>query len=298
MSHSQAGSGGQFKADIPQQSQKLPGLEQHLTPAPESTRLEGHGEFYEYAGSGKLKDRAVLITGGDSGIGRAIAALMAREGADITIVYLPAEQVDAEDTKKLVESAGRRCLLVPFDLKGYKQAGEVIEKHMREYGRLDTLVNNASKQMQCKDFAEINLDDVSSTFDTNILQMFAMTKFALPHMKKGSSIINTTSVVAFRGTPAMIDYAATKGAIVAFTRALAKNLIPKGIRVNAVAPGPVHTPLQPASRPDEQMEGFGTKSQIGRPGQPSEVATSYVFLASADATLYHGQILHPYPLGD
>lgn len=157
MSHSQAGSGGQFKADIPRQSQNLPGLEQHLTPAPESTRLEGPGEFYEYVGSGKLKDRAVLITGGDSGIGRAVSALMAREGADITIVYLPAEQVDAEDTKKLVESAGRRCLLVPFDLQNYKQAGEVVEKHIREYGRLDTLVNNASKQMQCKDFAEINL---------------------------------------------------------------------------------------------------------------------------------------------
>ncbi|RPB04355.1 oxidoreductase [Choiromyces venosus 120613-1] len=298
MTSSQAGSGGEFKANIPPLSQNLPGLEKELAPTPESTRLEGPTGFREYVGSGKLRDYAVLITGGDSGIGRSVAALMAREGADCTIVHLPQEQPDAEDAKKLVESAGRKCLLVPFDLENYKDAGSIIEKHMKEYGRLDTLVNNASKQMQCKEFSEIDLDNVSSTFNTNILQMFAVTKYALPHMKKGSSIINTTSVVAFRGTPSMVDYAATKGAIASFTRALAKNLTPKGIRVNAVAPGPVHTPLQPSSRPDEQMEGFGSKSQIGRPGQPSEVATSYVFLASAEASLYYGQILHPYPLGD
>lgn len=150
----------------------------------------------------------------------------------------------------------------------------------------------------CKDFAKINLEDVESTFHSNILQMFAITKFAIPHLKKGSAIINTTSTVAFRGTAHMVDYAATKGAIVSFTRSLAKNLAPQGIRVNAVAPGPVHTPIQPASRPPEQMEGFGRDSLLGRPGQPSEIAPSFVFLASADATLYVGQVLHAYPLGD
>ncbi|KAH8150897.1 uncharacterized protein LAJ45_05079 [Morchella importuna] len=222
---------------------------------------------------------------------------MAREGADITIVYLPEEQPDAEDTKAMVEKEGRQCLCIPFNLENVKECGQIIDQHMKKFGKLDVLVNNASKQVMCNDIADIDLDVVSSTFQSNIIQMFAMTKFAVPHMKKGGSIINTTSVVAFRGTPEMIDYAATKGAIVAFTRALAKNLTPKGIRVNAVAPGPVHTPLQPASRPAEQMEGFGQKSQIDRPGQPSEIAPTYVFLASAEASLYYGQIMHPYPMG-
>ncbi|KAI9794066.1 MAG: hypothetical protein M1816_006691 [Peltula sp. TS41687] len=293
-----AGEKGQFKLVEKAQAQSLPGSEVAMDPTSEATKLEGEGRFVEYKGVGKLTGKKVLITGGDSGIGRSVAILMARENADITIVYLPEEQEDAENTKKAVEGENQSCLLIPGDLMDNKTCQNAVDAHVKQYGKIDVLVNNASKQVMCKDFADIDLDTVESTFRSNILQMFALTKYALPHMGKGSSIINTTSVVAFRGTSSMVDYAATKGAIVGFTRALAKNLIPKGIRVNAVAPGPVHTPLQPASRPEEQMEGFGTQSQIGRPGQPSEIAPTYVFLASREAELYYGQVLHPYPLGD
>jgi len=289
-----------FGGGIPANEQKLPGNQKDMPqPQPEVSRLEGPGgKLYEYWGVGKLGGKKALITGGDSGIGRSVAVLMAREGADVSIVYLEDEQQDAEDTKALVEKEKRKCLLIPFDLTNWKDCKKIVDKHVEEYGKLDILVNNAGKQIMVEDFEKIDLDNVESTFRTNILQMFALTKYALPHMQKGSSIINSTSVVTFRGTANMVDYAATKGAIVGFTRSLAKNLVKKGIRVNAVAPGPVHTPLQPASRPAEQMEGFGEGSQIGRPGQPSEVAPSYVFLASNEAELYHGQILHPYALGD
>lgn len=293
-----AGQQGQFKPVEQAQQQSLPGTEKDMAPTSEATKLEGSDSFVEYKGVGKLRGKKVLITGGDSGIGRSVAILMAREGADITIVYLPEEQEDAEATKRSVEREGQSCLLIPTDLMVNENCRKVVEEHVKKYGKLDVLVNNAGKQFMCKDFAEINLDNVESTFRSNILAMFALTKYALPHLEKGSSIINTTSVVAFRGTTSMIDYASTKGAIVSFTQSLAKNLAPKGIRVNAVAPGPVHTPLQPASRPAEQMEGFGSDSQIGRPGQPSEIAPSFVFLASKEAELYYGQILHPYPFGD
>ncbi|KAK4952220.1 hypothetical protein LTR28_006728 [Elasticomyces elasticus] len=292
------GKDGEFKPIDQAQAQKLPGTEKAMQPTSESTKLEGEGGFQEYKAAGKLKDLRALITGGDSGIGRSVAILYAREGADVSIVYLPDEQEDAEDTKKAIEKEGGSCLLIPGDLMGNDTCKSAVEQHVNKYGCIDVLVNNASKQLMCEDFAEIDLDNVESTFRSNVLQMFAITKYALPHMKKGGSIINTTSTVAFRGTAAMVDYAASKGAIVGFTRALAKNLVSKGIRVNAVAPGPVHTPLQPASRPAEQMEGFGQKSQLGRPGQPSEVAPSFVFLASRDSELYYGQILHAYPLGD
>jgi NAD(P)-dependent dehydrogenase (short-subunit alcohol dehydrogenase family) len=299
MSESHVSKDGKFQP-VPgkAQAQNLPGSEGDMQPSSESTKLEGEGQAYEYAPAGKLKGCKSLITGGDSGIGRAIAVLFAREGSDVTIVYLPEEQDDANETKKLVEKEGRKCLLVPGDLMDKNKCKEAVQKHVDEYGIIHVLVNNASKQIMCEDFAEIDLDNVESTFRSNILQMFAITKFALPHMKKGASIINTASTVAFRGTSSMVDYAATKGAIVAFTRSLAKNLLPKGIRVNAVAPGPVHTPLQPASRPAEQMEKFGEKSQLGRVGQPSEIAPSFIFLASKDSELYYGQVLHAYPLGD
>ncbi|OBT89096.1 hypothetical protein VE02_02003 [Pseudogymnoascus sp. 03VT05] len=292
------GSGGQFEPVKEKQAQPLPGSEKAMKPTSESTALEGSEVFVEYVGSGKLKGKKVLITGGDSGIGRAVAIIFAREGADVTIVFLPEEKEDAEDTKNSVEKEGKKCLLVAGNLMDNSKCKEAVEKHVKAYGEINVLVNNASKQVMCQDFAEIDLENVESTFRSNILQMFAVTKYALPHMKKGSAIINTTSTVAFRGTPDMVDYAATKGAIVSFTKALAKHLMPKGIRVNAVAPGPVHTPLQPASRPAEQMEGFGKKSGIGRPGQPSEIAPSFVFLAGKDSELFYGQVLHAYPIGD
>lgn len=269
-----------------------------MKPPSTATALEGKDGFVEYKAAGKLKGNKALITGGDSGIGRAIAILFAREGSDVSIVYLPEEQPDAEETKKMIENEGRECLLIPGNLMDNETCHKAVEEHVRKFGIIHVLVNNASRQIMCDDIAKINLDDVESTFRSNILQMIALTKFAVPHMRKGGSIINTTSTVAFRGTSSMIDYAATKGAIVSFTRALAQQLIPKGIRVNAVAPGPVHTPLQPASRPAEQMEGYGSGSKLGRVGQPSEVAPSYVFLASKDSELYYGQILHAYPFGD
>jgi len=298
MADANGGEKGEFKPIKHGQQQTLPGTEKDMEPSSEPTKLEGDGEFVEYTPAGKLKGKKALITGGDSGIGRSVAVLFAREGADVTIVYLPDEQEDAEETKNMVEKEQKKCLLIAGDLMDNKTCEKAVGQHVEVHGQIDILVNNASKQIQCPEFAEIDLENVESTFRSNILQMFAVTKFAVPHMPKGSSIINTTSVVAFRGTTGMIDYAATKGAIVSFTRSLAKNLVSKGIRVNAVAPGPVHTPLQPASRPAEQMETFGEKSQIGRPGQPSEIAPSFVFLAAKDSTLYHGQVLHPYPFGD
>ncbi|KAM4061188.1 enoyl-(Acyl carrier protein) reductase [Hirsutella rhossiliensis] len=289
---------GEFKPVPDRQAQNLPGLEKDLHPSSETTKLQGKHDFQEYRAAGKLSDSKALITGGDSGIGRAVAVLFAREGADLSIVYLPEEQQDAEETRDLVRKEGRECLLIAGDLMDNETCRKAVQQHVDKYGKIDVLVNNASKQIMVDDFKDIDLDNVESTFRSNILQMFAMTKYALQHMGRGGSIINSTSVVAYRGTPSMVDYAATKGAINSFTMSLAKQLVPKGIRVNAVAPGPVHTPLQAASRPPEQMEGFGKKSQLGRPGQPSEIAPSFVFLASKDSELYHGQVLHPYPQGD
>ncbi|KAK4640016.1 hypothetical protein QC761_611380 [Podospora bellae-mahoneyi] len=290
--------GGEFQPVKEAQAQNLPGLDKNMKPESESTKLEGKNQLHEYKGSGKLKGNKAFITGGDSGIGRSVAVLFAREGSDVTIVYLPEEQEDAEKTKTLVEAEGQQCLLFPGDLMDAETCRKAVQVHVDKFGKIHVLVNNASKQIMCQDITDIDLENVESTFRSNILQMFAITKYAVKHMEKGGSIINTTSTVAFRGTGAMVDYAATKGAIVSFTRSLAKQLIPKGIRVNCIAPGPVHTPLQPASRPAEDMEGFGEKYAMGRPGQPSEVAPSFVFLASKDAELYYGQVLHPYPLGD
>ncbi|ROT40201.1 general stress protein [Sodiomyces alkalinus F11] len=289
---------GQFKPVSEKQAQNLPGSEQAMQPKSEPSKLEGKDQLHEYRAAGKLEGSKALITGGDSGIGRSVAVLFAREGADVSIVYLPEEQEDAEETKKMVENEGRKCLLISGDLMDNETCHKAVQKHVETFGKIHVLVNNAGKQIMCPDFKEIDLANVESTFRSNILQMFAITKHALHHMERGGSIINTTSTVAFRGTATMVDYAATKGAITSFTRSLAKQLVSKGIRVNAVAPGPVHTPLQPASRPAEQMEGFGEQSQLGRVGQPSEIAPSYVFLASKDSTLYYGQVLHAYPLGD
>ncbi|KAK5656591.1 hypothetical protein OQA88_4570 [Cercophora sp. LCS_1] len=284
------------------QAQNLPGqglLEKDTDPSSESTKLEGDAQTYEYAGANKLNGRKSLITGttlvdacrnlpsspagptcATSEIGRAVEVLFAREGSGVTIVYLPEEQTDAEKTERLVEKGGRKCLLVPGDLMDNATCKEAIV---------------------CGDFAETDLDNAESTFRSNILHMFAATKYALLHMKMGasiiSSVINTTSTVGVRGTASLVGCAAAKGAIVSFTKALAESLLPKGIRVNAVALGPVDTPLQPASRPAEQMEEFGSKSQLGGPGQPSEIAPSFVFLAAQDLELYHGLVLHAYLLG-
>ncbi|RYP89791.1 hypothetical protein DL770_004085 [Monosporascus sp. CRB-9-2] len=293
-----AASQGEFKPVPEKQAQDLPGLEKNMKPSSEPTKLEGKGGFSEYKPAKKLEGNKALITGGDSGIGRSVAVLFAREGSDVSIVYLPEEQEDAEGTKRLVEQEGRECQLIAGNLMDNETCRRAVQQHVDRFGALHVLVNNASKQVMCDDITQIDLDMADSVFRSNILQMIAMTKYAVPHMGKGASIINTTSTVAFRGTKAMVDYAATKGAIVSFTRSLAKQLVSKGIRVNAVAPGPVHTPLQPASRPAEEMEGFGQGSQLGRPGQPSEVAPSFVFLASKDSELYYGQVLHAYPLGD
>ncbi|ROW14039.1 hypothetical protein VPNG_04046 [Cytospora leucostoma] len=294
-----AAQGGEFKPVPVAQSQSQPGLEKDLKPTSESTKLEGKDGFVEYLAAGKLKGNKALITGGDSGIGRSVAVLFAREGSDVSIVYLPEEQEDAEETKKLVEKEGRQCLLIPGDLMENATCKKAVDEHIKKFGKLHVLVNNASKQVLSDDFANIDLEIVESTFRSNILQMFAVTKYALPHLEKGASIINVSSTQAFKGGETAVDYSATKGAIVSFTRSLGKQLMSKGIRVNAVAPGPVHTPIQVASRPAEQMEGFGKQqSGIGRPGQPSELAPSFVFLASKDASLYYGQILNAYPLGD
>jgi len=279
--------------NIPKQTQKLPGSEQEMEPKSESTRLETPAGLQEYIGVGKLKGKKAIITGGDSGIGRAVAVLMAREGVDSTIVYLPDEREDAQETKEMIAKENRQCELTEFDLTDFKKVETIVKKHMDKFGALDILVNNASQQVFCKDFEQISLDQVESTFKSNILAMFAMAKYSLPHMKTGSSIINTTSVTAYRGSPGLVDYSSTKGAIVSFTRALAKHLGPKGIRVNAVAPGPVHTPLQPATRPPEEMENFGNDTIFERVAQPSEIAPSFVFLASAEAAMYTGQVLHP-----
>ncbi|KAL4900434.1 hypothetical protein BDW74DRAFT_95471 [Aspergillus multicolor] len=287
-----------FQAPQSAQTQNTPGLESKMQPASESTKLETSDGIAEYKGSGKLAGKKALITGGDSGIGRSVAALYAKEGADITIVYLPVEEDDAQETKRLVEAEGKQCLLIPGDLRDRDFCKDAVDKHVQKYGTINILVNNASQQFSCPDLAEINLDTVEDVFKTNIIQMFAMTKFSLPHMNKGDSIINNTSVTTFRGTASMVDYASTKGAIVGFTRSAALQLIPKGIRVNAVAPGSTYSPIQVDTRDEEQMQGWASKKPLGRPGQPSEVATSFVFLASSDASLFYGQIMHPYPLGE
>ncbi|KAJ5095689.1 Short-chain dehydrogenase/reductase SDR [Penicillium alfredii] len=292
------GEHGTFKAPPGAQSQQKPGLESKMAPASESTKLEAEGQFVEYVGSGKLKDKKVLVTGGDSGIGRSVAVLMAREGADISIAFLPGETEDAECVKTMVEKEGRSCLLIPGDLRDRNACRCTVEEHVKKFGKINVLVNNASKQYMYKEFVDTDLDKTEDIFKANIIQMIAVTKFALAHMSRGDCIINTSSVVALRGSATMVDYAATKGAIVSFTRSLAAQLIPKGIRVNAVAPGAIYTPIQADTREAKQMEGWGQKAGLGRPGEPSEVATSFVFLASPDAALYYGQVMHCYPLGD
>lgn len=256
-----------------------------MDPQPES-------EKPGYRGSGKLRGKVALITGGDSGIGRAVSILFAREGADVAVVYLD-EHTDAEDTKGLVEAEGHRCLLLAGDVGDRAFCRQAVEQTVRELGRLDVLVNNAAVQFVQERVEDISEEQLERTFRTNIFSYFFMTQAALPHLKKGSAIVNTTSITAYQGNPLLIDYSSTKGAILAFTRALSQSLVEKGIRVNAVAPGPIWTPLIPASFPEDKVASFGADTPMGRPGQPEEVAPCYVFLASDDSSYISGQTLHP-----
>ena len=269
----------------PQHQEQRPGIESEMTPRP---RAEDPG----YRGAGKLQGKVALITGGDSGIGRAVAVAYAKEGADSAIVYLN-EHGDAEETKRLVEKEGCRCVTIAGDIGDERFCRQAVERAIGELGRLDILVNNAAEQHPQDSIEQISAEQLERTFRTNIFAMFYMVKAALPHLKEGSAIINTTSVTAYKGSPQLLDYSSTKGAIVAFTRSLSQSLVEKGIRVNGVAPGPIWTPLIPSTFPEEKVEQFGADVPMQRPGQPEEVAPSYVFLASDDASYMAGQILHP-----
>ena len=243
-------------------------------------------------GAQRLKDKVAIITGGDSGIGRAVAVAFAKEGAHLAISYLN-ETRDAEETQQIVENLGQRCLLLPGDISNEMHCRYIVHSALESFGRLDVLVNNAAVQYPQENLEDISSEQLQKTFAVNFFSFFYLSKFAVPHLKPGSSIINTTSVTAYRGSDDLIDYAATKGAIVSFTRSLASGLSKRGIRVNAVAPGPIWTPLIPASMDPEKVEKFGSDTPLGRPGQPEEIAPCYVFLASEEASYMTGQVLHP-----
>jgi NAD(P)-dependent dehydrogenase (short-subunit alcohol dehydrogenase family) len=245
-----------------------------------------------YKGSGKLESKVGIVTGGDSGIGRAVAIAFAKEGADIVIAYLN-EHGDANDTRNEIEHCGRKCVLISGDVGDDKFCAEVVAKAISTFGHIEILVNNAAEQHVRDSILDIDNSQLEKTFRTNIFSMFYMVKAALPHLKKGARIINTTSVTAYKGSPHLLDYSATKGAIVAFTRSLSLQLMEKEINVNGVAPGPIWTPLIPSTFPPDEVADFGKKVPMKRPGQPDEVAPCYVFLASQDSSYIAGQILHP-----
>jgi NAD(P)-dependent dehydrogenase (short-subunit alcohol dehydrogenase family) len=256
-----------------------------MKPRPQTARKDQRG-------SGKLAGRVAIITGGDSGIGRAVAVAFAREGADVAIIYR-SEHNDARETVDMVEAEGQTCLMMAGDIGKEAFCQRAVAKTVKKLGRLDILVNNAAEQHPAKSITGISSAQLERTFRTNIFSFFYLAKVALAHLPKGGSIINTTSVTAYRGSPALVDYAATKGAIVAFTRSLAMQLVEKGIRVNGVAPGPIWTPLIPSTFKADKVQTFGSDVPMARAGEPAEVAPAYVFLASNDASYFTGQILHP-----
>ncbi|WP_342041577.1 SDR family oxidoreductase [Bacillus sp. OTU2372] len=268
----------------PQHQNHQPGVESEMNPRPVSVDPN-------YKPGGKLAGKTAIITGGDSGIGKSVAIYFAKEGADVAIVYLEEHQ-DAEETKQLIEAEGRRCLLFSGDIGSEDTCKDILDKTINEFQKLDILVNNAAEQHPQKSLLDITSTQLEKTFRTNIFSFFYMTKMALPHLKKGASIINTASITAYHGNEQLLDYSATKGAIVSFTRSLAMSLAKQGIRVNGVAPGPIWTPLIPSTFPEDQVAAFGGNTPLGRAGQPHELAPSYVYLASDDASYVSGQMIH------
>ena len=268
-----------------QHQDRQPGREYKMKPLPRA-------KDEKHRGSGKLQGMVTIITGGDSGIGRAVAIAFAKQGADVAVVYLE-EHKDAKETQRLVEKEGRKCLLIDGDVGKEEFCRKAVAETARRFGRIDILVNNAAEQHLQDSIEKITARQLERTFRTNILSFFFMTKAAMKHLKKGATIINTTSVTAYKGSPHLLDYSSTKGAIVSFTRSLSQALAKKGIRVNGVAPGPIWTPLIPSSFQEKDVETFGSDVPLRRPGQPEEIAPSYVFLASDDSSYMTGQILHP-----
>jgi NAD(P)-dependent dehydrogenase (short-subunit alcohol dehydrogenase family) len=268
----------------PQHQQQQPGIESQMNPRP---RFEDKA----YRAAGKLLNKVAIITGGDSGIGRAVAVTYAKEGADVAIIYLN-EHEDAEETKRQVEAEGRKCIKLAGDIGQENFCKQAIEETVKQLGKLDILVNNAAEQHPQQNIEDITADQLERTFRTNIFSFFYMVKASLVHLKEGSAIINTTSITAYEGNEQLIDYSATKGAIVTFTRSLSQSLISRGIRVNGVAPGPIWTPLIPSTFNEQQVAKFGADTPMKRAGQPEELAPSYVFLASDDSSYMAGQILH------
>ena len=269
---------------FPEQAQEPPGLESEMDPRPD------YGER-SYQGFDRLRGKAAIVTGGDSGIGRAVAVAFAREGADVLLSYLSEEEVDAKETAAVVEAAGRRAVAVPGDIGDEAHCQELVARALAELGRLDILVNNAAFQMMHEGIQEISAEEWDHTFRTNVYAMFHLCKAALPHLPAGGSIINTSSVEAYQPQPSLLAYASTKGAIVTFSKALAQEAIQQGVRVNVVAPGPVWTPFIPASTPPDQTAQFGKSVPLQRPAQPAELAPVYVFLASAESSYITGEVV-------
>ncbi len=268
----------------PQHQNQQPGIESEMNPLPEY-------EDKNYTPSGKLKGKTAIVSGGDSGIGRAVSLLFAKEGAKVAISYLE-EDSDAEKTRSLIEEAGGKCLLIPGDIGEESVARDVVQKTVDEFGTLDILVNNAAEQHPQESLEDISTEQLERTFRTNVFGHFYVTKAALPHLKEGSSIINTTSITAYEGNPQLLDYSSTKGAISAFTYSLSQSLAKKGIRVNGVAPGPIWTPLIPSTFSAEKVGKFGGNTPMKRPGQPRELAPAYLYLASDDSSYVSGQVIH------